>query len=69
MNENPSGDQGEHGEHDDDSSKKAEVHAEEVKERHTSHWDVDYMSAEELEAAYREGQEKKRDQDDESTAG
>lgn len=64
MTEKPSRD---HGEREDDSSKKAEVHAEEVKERHTSHWDVDYMSAEELEAAYREGQEKQRDEENDSS--
>ncbi|WP_182871174.1 hypothetical protein [Stieleria mannarensis] len=39
----------------DDESK---VHAEEVKDQHTTHWDRDYLSKEELDAAYREGLEK-----------
>ncbi|MCS7465960.1 hypothetical protein NZK35_04645 [Stieleria sp. ICT_E10.1] len=40
---------------DHDESK---IHAEEVKDRHTTHWDRDYLSTEELDAAYREGREK-----------
>jgi hypothetical protein len=34
---------------------KAKIHADEVKDRHTSHWDLDYMSSEEMDAAFRQG--------------
>lgn len=34
--------------------RKAKVYAEEVKNRHTTHWDLDYMSPEEVEDAYRD---------------
>jgi len=47
-------------EDNDDSSEveeEAKVHTEQVKERHTSHWDLDYMSTEDIEEAYREGEE------------
>ena len=48
----------------DDPQKKAEVHTDEAKDRHTSHWDMDYMSADEIEAAYREGREQEQEQGD-----
>jgi len=34
--------------------KRAKVYSEEVKNRHTTHWDLDYMSTEEVEDAYRD---------------
>lgn len=34
--------------------KEAKVYAEQVKNRHTTHWDLDYMSSKEIEDAYRD---------------
>lgn len=53
-NQNPSRD-GETNK-DDGSERESRIHSEEVKERHTTHWDMDYMTSEEIEAAHREGQ-------------
>ena len=47
--------------------RKAEVHAEEVKGRHTSHWDMDYMTREEMDAVYREQQDEGSESDQSST--
>ncbi len=35
--------------------KKLKIYQEEVKSRHTSHWDWDYLPTQELEAAVKEG--------------
>ena len=34
------------------NSTKLKIYHEEVKERHTTHWDLDYLSMQELEALY-----------------
>ncbi len=44
-----------------EQTNKAEIHNDDVKERHTSHWDTDFMTTEQLEAAYREGKERQQD--------
>ncbi len=35
------------------NSKKLKIYHEEVKERHTTHWDLDYLSMQELKALYK----------------
>lgn len=52
-----------HNQPPDESSEKKEdrIHSEEVKDRHTTHWDIDYLSTEELERAHREGRQQKND--------
>ena len=64
MNEPPDRDDGDQDE--SEAVKKAEVHTDEAKDRHTSHWDADYMTTEQIEAAHREGQEKQQDDDKDS---
>lgn len=49
---------------ENEQTKKAEIHNDDVKERHTSHWDTDYLTTEQLEAAYRKGNEKREDGDE-----
>ncbi|TWT33453.1 hypothetical protein KOR34_32850 [Posidoniimonas corsicana] len=46
------------------------VHSEEVKQEHVSHWDRDYLPTEELEAQYRESKRDEPEQppEDESAA-
>jgi len=39
------------------SEAEKKIHAEEAKDRQTTHWDMDYMSAEEIEAAHQESQD------------
>lgn len=46
----------------DEKDRKAKIYTDDVKQRHTSHWDLDYMSTEEVDEAYAEG-EKERDDD------
>lgn len=36
-------------------SKKARIHRDEVKERHTTHWDLDVLPDAEIERLHREG--------------
>lgn len=59
MNETPDRDNDDSG-----NQKRAEVHTDEAKSRHTSHWDTDYMTTEQLEEAHREGREKQRNDDE-----
>jgi hypothetical protein len=51
--------QGDRNSNEDENERqgKAEIHSEEVKDRHTSHWDMDYMTREEMDAVYRQQQE------------
>jgi len=36
-------------------TKPKKIHADEVKGRHTTHWDLDYLSVEQVHAAYESG--------------
>jgi len=49
-NENPDGPS-------QDSSKKAKILTEEAKDRQTTHWDIDYMTREQIDAAHRKGED------------
>jgi len=40
----------------EETQKKAKIVKEEAKDRHTSHWDIDYMTTEEIEEAHRQGE-------------
>jgi hypothetical protein len=42
---------------------KAKIYSEETKEQHTSHWDMDYMTTEQIEQAYQEGEQKPKKPD------
>lgn len=44
-------------------SGKTVVHRNDVKERHTTHWDIDVMSDDELDAMYRRNRRKQRLED------
>ncbi|WP_161604268.1 hypothetical protein [Roseiconus nitratireducens] len=37
--------------------KETKIHAEEAKDRQTTHWDMDYLPANQIEDAYKEGEE------------
>lgn len=41
---------------EDQSDHKAKVYTDEAKDRHTTHWDMDYMTREEIEQAHRDGE-------------
>lgn len=40
---------------DQDERKKTRVHLDQVKERHTTHWDLDVLPTEEVERLHRKG--------------
>jgi len=59
--------QGDDGSPEENSDQhKAEVHSEEVKDRHTSHWDMDYLPTDQVEALHEEGRKKAKERDDEN---
>lgn len=41
---------------EDRSGQKPKIYTDEAKDRHTTHWDMDYMTREELEQAYRDAE-------------
>lgn len=48
---------------DNPEAEDSNIHSDEVKEQHTSHWDWDYLPREELEKAVEEAEEEKEKRD------
>ena len=53
------------------AKKKAHIYKEQAKDRHTTHWDLDYLSRKEVEALYAKSEKKpkKREPDMEGNPG
>lgn len=49
-------DENAHPEDDHPAKKEIKIHAEEVKGRHTTHWDLDYLPRDQVEDAFNGGQ-------------